>query len=169
MYDDGHFCLGIQVQGVLKEHFKKTLIKKVSDDFLLLLEPRSKEEEVHMDWMEIWKSPLFDPATNTKCDVCLTLNTVFLEKLGNNDGVILFSNNVPDALGFHEFFPKLFEDKRIKKLYYFELPPINIGYKISVEQIRHQKVKLSEFLKLIDDGKFETHILYEISQYYSKN
>ena len=164
MYDEGHFCLGIQVQGVLKEHFKNSLIKKVSDDFLLLLEPRSKEEEIHMGWIEVWKSPLFNPATNTKCNACLTLNKVFLEKLGKNDGVILFSNNVPDTLGFKEFFPKLFNDKRIKKLYYFELPPINIGYEVIVDEITNQKVKLSEFFKIIDNEKFETHKLYEISQ-----
>ncbi len=121
MFDSGHFCLLVFAQGSWKEGYKNRLRKKISTDFLELLEPKSEEEAKQISWNEIDKSPLFDPKLEHECRVCENLYKLFDAKKGANEGLIYFSHNVPDIEGFKTFFTHLFGEETIKKVYYLEL------------------------------------------------
>lgn len=136
-----------------------------------MLEPRSKEEEHRLSWDETAKLPLFDPKelgeSEKECPLCSAIFNIFKEKIGSNDGSILFSHTVPDVTGFKTFTTPLFNDPRIKKLYYFELGPETyvIGNEKYIPQLQERKnLRLSkaDFFELLNKNKFQLNMLYEI-------
>ena len=162
MYDFGHLCLLIIAQGKWKPHFSEQLLDEVNKKFLPLLEPRSKQEEIKIGWNETPKEPLFDPHNYEKCKSCSALQPIFEDKKGVNDGLILFSHSLPDRVGVKSFITNLFEERRIKKVYYLEL---GFGEELKLDEvsdIKQKQLSLSEITELIEQEKFESKILYDI-------
>ena len=171
MYDYGHCCLLIFAQGTWKPQYRKKLIETTQDSFISVLEPRSKEEESRLDFDETEKIPLFDPKelgkSQKECPLCSAIYKILQEKKSDNDGVCLFSHTVPDVPGFKTFTTPLFDDPRIKKLYYFELGPETfvIGNEKYIPQLQKRNdLRLSkvEFFNSLDKNEFQTNMLYEI-------
>ena len=162
MYDFGHFCLLIIAHEKWKPHFSGNLLEKLNKKFLPLLEPRSKQEEIKIGWNETPKEPLFDPQNYEKCQTCIVLKPSFENKKGVNDGLILFSHSLPDRVGVKTFLAQLFEERRIKKVYYLEL---GFGEELKqneVSDIKHEQLSISEITQLIEQNKLVTKILYDI-------
>ena len=60
------------------------------------------------------------------------------------------------------FLSQLFEEWRIKKLYYLEL---GFGEELKpdeVSEIKHEQLSIDEIIQLIDQDKLETKIFYDI-------
>lgn len=156
MYDDGHFCLLIFSNQKWKESFKESLQEKVKSDFLLLLEPKTPEEAHILGWNEVPISPLFNPKTSpaeTKnCIICPLVYEILKEIRGNNEGLILFSHNVPYMDEIKTFFKKLFAEPRIKKLYYLELDSDWTFFKrkIARDKIREKIIKRFNYKEFYD-------------------
>jgi hypothetical protein len=82
--------------------------------------------------------------------------------LGEHDGLILFSHSLPDKTGVKEILENLFNERRIKKLYYLEL---RFGEELQLEDIPnigHKQLSLYELNSLMEQDRFETRALYEI-------
>ncbi len=168
MYDYGHFCLLIFAQGVWKTHYRSNLLKKISTEFLSILEPKSEAEAKQMIWDEIDKSPLFEPKYEEKCKVCSKVSKIFEAKKGSNEGLILFSHNVPEVEGFRTFITLLLSDTNIKKVNYLELEGISEEAIPSSEKIDQVEVDLANLIDQISKKQFKLGTLYEISKYASK-
>ena len=171
MFDTGHFCLLIFAQGPWKPKYREQLIETAQESFISVLVPRSPEEEAHLNFAETPKLPLFDPdelgKSEKDCPLCAAIYKIFLEKKGQNHGVILFSHNVPDVPGFKTFASPLLNDPRVKKLYYFELGPEtdvigNEKYIPQLQEREEQRLTLAEFNDLLKKNVFQTNTLYEI-------
>ena len=171
MYYIGHFCLLIFAQGSWKPQYREKLMETAQDTFISVLEPRSKEEESRLDWDETEKIPLFDPKelgkSQKECPLCSAIYEIFQEKQSINDGLILFSHTVPDVSGFKTFTTPLFDDPRIKKLYYFELGPEtfvigNEKYLPLLEKTEELRLSKVDFFELLRKDKFQVNVLYEI-------
>ncbi len=171
MFDDGHFCLMIFAQGPWKPKYKEKLCQEVQSSFLASLAARSKEEEHVLGFAETARIPLFDPEdlgkSRRECEICSRIHSLFKELLGRNEGLILFSHTVPDVPGFKAFIAPLFEDPRIKKIYYHELGPETVvidqtKYLLLLKDRTDHRLSKAEFFKLLDANKFQLNVLYEI-------
>ncbi len=171
MFDYGHFALLIFAQGTWKPQYRTKLIEQAQTRFLSVLEPRSKQEESRLSWDETAKLPLFDPKelgkSEKECPLCSAIYEIFQGKKGNTDGLILFSHTVPDVPGFITFTQPLFDDPRIKKLYYFELGPEtyvigNEKYLPLLEKREDLRLTKAEFFDLLQKDKFRDNVLYEV-------
>ena len=171
MFDYGHFCLLVFAQGPWKPNFKEQLAKTVQARFLASLEARSPEEEQRLAWNETEKIPLFDPKelgkSHRECGFCSAIYEFLKEKLGQTDGLFLFSHTVTDVTGFKTVITPLLEDPRIKKVYYYELGPETFvvdqtRYLPILKDRRDERISLSQFLQLLDANKFQTNVIYEI-------
>ena len=84
MYDYGHFCLLIFAQGTWKPQYRKKLIETAQDEFISVLEPRSKEEEARLSWTETEKIPLFHPKelgkSQKECPLCSAIYEIFQDR-----------------------------------------------------------------------------------------
>lgn len=166
MYDAGHFCLLIVAQDVWKENYKKELLENVSSNFLLQLKPRSEGEANLISWNEVYEDPLFEPLPhNITCPTCSFLSEVFNEKKKNNDGMILFSHNILDVIGFKAFLTPFIKNDKIKKMLYLELSMFDEDEFLKHKKLTVQQVHSYEIFKLVDNEQFENGTLYEILNY----
>ncbi len=173
MYDYGHFCLLILANGTWKAQYNEKLLKTVQSNFLSALKPISVEEARQMSWDENELSPLFDPRELGKSQrdsqIYLANSTIFKEKRGINEGVILFSHNVPDAESFKTFITPFFKDSRIKKIFYLELEPDSYlnskniaSYLSNLKNLQIDRLKGSEFITLLEKSQLKCNLLYEL-------
>jgi len=166
MYDAGHFCLLIFAQSVWKENYTKILLKNVSSNFLSQLKPRSEAEGAQIAWNEVYEDPLFEPPPlNLNCPICSFLSEIFNNKKGNNNGMILFSHNVLDVIGFKVFFTSLIKNDKIKKLLFLELGMFDEEEFLKHKTLTTQQVDSYEIFDLVDSEQFEKGTLYEILNY----
>ena len=165
MYDQGHFCMLAFAQGTWKPQFKLKLIRKISDNFNFLKAPKTKEEEGIIGWNEVENSPLQNYKNFDKCKVCQKIGPIFKQKLGNNEGIILFSHNIPVIEDFQTFFYNIFRETGIKKVFYLEADIFNEQKLMRQREFAHQQIKSSDFFDLVRNEKFEQVTLYEISKY----
>ncbi|MFX1475457.1 MAG: hypothetical protein ACFFCO_08280 [Promethearchaeota archaeon] len=171
MFDYGHFCLLIFAQGPWKPKYKEKLAREVQARFLRSLVARTPDEERHLSFAETAKMPLFDPEelgqSQPECTFFSKIYEFLKEKLGNNVGLFLFSHSVPDVIGFKTVITPLFEERRIKKVYYYELGPETFvddqtRYLPMLKERRDERLPLSAFLQLLDADKFQCNVVYEI-------
>lgn len=170
MIDYGHFCLLIFAQGTWKENFKKILSKKVKNDFLVRMDLDENDA-----WGEFEVIPLFNPknpSENEKaCKLCHSLYDIFSEKLGQNDGHILFSHNTIALINIKHFANNLLSNEKIKKIYILELgfeSYLTSTWKIApkiIKELKHKCLKRDEFGRNIDNNKFQFGVIYEILKY----
>lgn len=166
MYDAGHFCLLVFAQGTWKEHYKKELHENLSTNFVSQLKPRNEEEARKIAFNEVYEEPFFEPPPQKfKCDICSLINEAFEEKKGTNDGIILFSHNLLDAIGIKAFFVPLLKNNNIKKIFYFELSMFDEKAFLSHETLATKKLRSQEMLQIVYDDQFEKGIIYEILNY----
>lgn len=170
MIEYGHVCLLIFAQGTWKESFKKKLLKDVKNEFLPNMDIDAVDE-----WSEIEQIPLFNPKNPGKndrpCELCNSLNEIYEEKRGNNDGLILFSHNILGWVGMEKFLLFVLSEVKVKKILYLELGAdsylVSTSKKIPeiIKKIKHLKVTRSDFSKLFEDKKIEFSIIYEVGKY----
>lgn len=166
MYDAGHFCLLIFAQSVWKENYAKKLLENVSSNFLSQLKPRSEAEGAQISWNEVYEDPLFEPPPpNDNCPICSFLSEIFNNKKKNNEGMILFSHNVLDVIGFKKFFSQLIKNDKIKKLVFLELSMFDEDEFLKHKTLTTQQVHSYEIFELVDNEQFENGTLYEILNY----
>ncbi len=166
MYDAGHSCLLIFAQGTWKDHSKKELKEILTSSFLSQLEPRSEEEAHKIAWNEVFADPFFEPPPRKyNCDICSFISEAFQEKKGINDGMILFTHNVLDAIGFKAFFAPLMANTKIKKVLYFELSMFDEKAFMSHKKLVTKQVRSHEIFEIVDNNQFENGIIYEILNY----
>ncbi|HUX99834.1 MAG TPA: hypothetical protein VMV49_09790 [Candidatus Deferrimicrobium sp.] len=166
MYDIGHvkgnhFCMLIFAQGKWKKNYGEKLFEKMQADWLKL------ESEA----VTIEKSPLFNPQKLGKklqdCKICSAIYESFMKHMKGSNSLVLFSHYVPDELGFKSILTPLMQDSLIQKVYYLEqnssfyvVPPDQFIAK--VKSNLHKQVSIDEFFRLMDFGRFETGVRYEI-------
>jgi hypothetical protein len=166
VYDAGHFCLLIFAQGTWKSSFINKLNEILSSIFLSQLKPRSDEEAHKIAWNEVYEDPLFEPPPRKyKCGICSFMSEVFQDKKGNNDGIILFSHNVLDVIGFKAFLAPLMKNNKIKKILYFELNFDNEKDFMDHKKLVTKQIRSDEIFEIVDNNQFENGIIYEISNY----
>lgn len=165
MYDAGHFCLLIFAQSVWKENYEIKLLENTSSNFLSQLKPRNEKEGAQIAWNEVYEDPLFEPPPNYNCPICSFLSEIFNKKKGNNNGMILFSHNVLDVIGFKVFFTPLIKNSKIKKLLFLELSIFYEEEFLKQKTLISQKLHSYEIFELVDNDRFEKGTLYEILNY----
>ena len=166
MYDAGHFCVLILAQGMWKDHYKNELNKTLYSNFLLQLKPRSEAEAHKITWDEVYEDPLFEPPPReVECEICSFINEAFLDRKGINDGMILFSHNVLDSIGFKGFFTPLIKNEKIKKILYFELSIYDEKDFMKHKKLVTKQVRSYEIFDNIERNQFENGIIYEIFNY----
>ncbi len=160
MYDIGkvkgiHFCLLVFARGKWKKNYGETLTKKLRSDWFKIV--ASKETE------------LFDPKKLGKklgeCKICAEAYEFFKKEQGKDKGFILFSHFVPEDI--KSLLDPLIEDPQVQKIYYLEqnaayflIPPDQFIAKLQ-SKIKKQ-VSKREFFQIVDQGQFETGVLYKI-------
>jgi hypothetical protein len=166
MYDIGdvkgnHFCLLVFAQGKWKKKYGDKLAEKMQTDWLKLESELGTAE----------KSGLFDPKKLGKkikdCKICEAIYEHFKNQIKGADNLILFSHYVPEEAGLKMLFNALMGDPQVQKVYYLEqnsafymMPPDQFIAKIN-SNIR-KRATIDEFIRLIEYGRFETGVLYEI-------
>jgi len=166
MYDEGHFCLLIFAQGTWKDHYRKELFETISSNFLFQLKPRSEEEVAKIAWNEVYAEPLFEPPPHDyNCSFCSFLSEIFKDKKGNNDGMVIFTHNVLDVIGFKAFFTPLIKNNKIKKLLYFELGMFDEDEFMKHKKFATKQVHSYEIFEIVDNEQFQNGTLYEILNY----
>ncbi len=166
MYDGGHSCLLVFAQGSWKDQYKKKFQENLTSNFLLQLEPRSEEEARKIAWNETIVEPFFEPPPRKyNCEICSFINDAFQEKKGINDGMILFTHVVLDAIGFKAFFAPLMKNTKIKKILYFELSMFDEKDFMSHKKLVTKQARSHEIFEIVDNDQFENGIIYEILNY----
>ena len=170
MIDYGHLCLLVFAQGTWKENYKERLVKQISENFISTMEIDDTDL-----WNEIQKSPLFSPKDSgvhdKSCEVCHALFEIFEITKGNNDGLIFFSHNILGWKAMKRFLLFILGEVNVKKVYYLELDQfsylISASKKIPeiINEIKHLKIKRTEFFKLFENQKIEFSTLYEVGKY----
>ena len=160
MYDIGkvkgiHFCLLVFARGKWKKNYGETLTNKLQSNWLKIV--ASKETE------------LFDPKKLGKklgeCKICAEAFELFKKEKGKDNGFIRFSHFVPEDI--KSLLGPLIEDPQVQKVYYLEqnsayflTPPDQFIAKLK-SKIKKQ-VSIAEFFRMVDQGQFETGVLYKI-------
>ncbi|MCP4764258.1 MAG: hypothetical protein GY870_20965 [archaeon] len=166
MYDLGHSCLLVFAQGSWKDHYKKELKEILTSNFLSQLKPRSEEEAKKIAWNEVNEEPFFEPPPRKyDCDICSFISEAFQEKKGINEGMLLFTHNVLDAIGFKAFFAPLIKNTKIKKILYFELGIFDEKDFLSHKKCVTKQARSHEIFEIVDNNLFENGIIYEILNY----
>lgn len=166
MYDIGqmkgnHFCMLIFAQGKWKRNYGEQLFEKIQANWLNFTASIGSREE----------NSLFDPVKEKKkckdCKICLAIQEVLQKEMKDSNHLLLFSHYVPEAEGLKSLLTSLMENPQVQKIYYLEqnsayylMPPDQFIAK--VKQNLRQRVSLAEFIRVIDFGRFETGVLYEI-------
>jgi len=156
-----HFCILIFAQGKWKKKYGEKLAKKMQVKWLQL--------ETELPTTE--KSPLFEPKKLGKkfedCKICVAIYEHFKKQVKDKINLILFSHYVPEESGLKSLLNMLMEDPQVQKVYYLEqnsafymMPPDQFIAKIK-SNIR-KRASIGEFIRLIEFGRFETGVLYEI-------
>ena len=111
---------------------------------------------------------LFDPENPGEyvqfCEYCEVLLSFMKEQL-TNDGLLLFSHDLLKLDALKQFVEYSLKDKKIKKIFILEQDEIErkkTKPNKLLDKIKHQEIKYSEFIALIDSNKFEYNVLYEI-------
>ena len=166
MYDIGkvkgnHFCILVFPQGKWSKKFGANITKKMEAEWL----------KMESELVTTKKSPLFDPKKQSKnlkeCKICAAIHEAFKEHQKEYAGQVLFSHYVPEENGLKSLLTALMSDTQVQKIYYLEqnsafymMPPDQFIEKVQSD-IR-KRVSIVEFFRLIDYGRFETGVLYEI-------
>ncbi len=170
MIDYGHTCLLIFAQGIWKENYKNRFLKEIKSKFMASM--NINENDL---WGEYEQIPLFDPnspeVNDKPCELCNPLAKVFLKKMGQNRGFILFSHNILGWKGMKDFLLYLLGDFNVKKIHYLELD--QSSYLTStkkripqiINNINEKKLNRTAFFDLFEKEKIEFSILYEIVKY----
>ncbi len=111
---------------------------------------------------------LFDPENPGEyvqfCEYCEVLLPLLKEHL-TGDGFILFSHRLVKLDALKQFIDFTLSNKKIKKVFVIQqYDPNRKPAKATkmLGQIKHQELKQSEFLTLIEAEKFEYNNLYEV-------
>jgi len=165
-----HFCLLIFGQGLWKESFTKKISKETNSNFFHL-SGYSKDSLFCTCPICNALVKLFDPKNSGDyvdvCDLCKALYNKFEKLKGQNEGMILFSHNHIYKLDLlQKLAQNLLSNERIKKIYILEVEFAKISKPIPliIEEIKHKKLKKSEFFELLKEIKFEFRVIYEISK-----
>lgn len=157
---EDHFCLVIYSQGQWKDKFQDEISSKMKGRFW--------ELSGHHDCKTCNSCPIcrsfeeiFDPDEpgeyDVVCSVCSILVGYFKGKLGQADGLILFSHHRPMEKDLIE---KIFEEEKVKKAFVLHLTSSK-AHPFRPEQlstIENKVVGKGEFL----DGDIADNVIYEI-------
>jgi len=126
-------------------------------------------------WNERDKSPLFNPKDpgekNKPCELCKALYSIFEEKKGNKDGLILFSHNILGWEGMEKFLLFILGESNVKKICYLELDQDSYtegsSKKIQeyIKKLEDLKIKRTDFFKRFENKKIQFSTLYEVVKY----
>ena len=169
MLENQHFCILIIAQNQWKEKDFKQFGEGTLSDFLGNLE--HSDCDICMTCpicRSFWE--LFDPENpgeyNLLCEYCEAF-LEFFEKERIGDNVLLFTHTKIKSDALKKFAEYILENNKIKKIYILEHEDWSKRGRLPkpqkvIEQIKHQEVKQSEFISLIDENRYETLVMYEI-------
>lgn len=166
MYDIGdikgnHFCILIFPQGKWPKNYDETIFRKIQAEWFKMEDATGSIE----------KDPIINPKKLGKklkdCKICSAVYEVFKKQQGADKGLILFSHFVPLEADFKSLLNLLMDDPQIQKIYYLEqnsafymVPPDQFIAK--VKSNARERVSIAEFIRMVDFGRFETGVRYEI-------
>ncbi len=160
-----HFCILIYPQGQWSESDRQSVedpIKEVittytPDPYPFFLKLTKRTE---------------DPQS---CDMCTPAYELFSEIKGQSDGVIYLGHHyiIPedDLVDMARFVKMVLDNEKVKKMYILYLDGFREIKRTELaqwdletlkNQIETKTLNMSEFLKQIENGKFENRVLYEI-------
>ena len=175
MTSNGHFCLAFFAKDQLKENFRQQFF----DDFNSTFLDRMKAfYDSHDAWAEVHIHGLFNPENpNDKEKLCFVgeyLLNHFRDKMGNNDGLILFSHTVPKPEPMVQLLGEVIQNDRFKKIYFVVLdedsyvepsPKYKDDFSVRVASMPQVTLHISEFQRRLNEIGYEFETLFEIVKY----
>jgi len=175
-----HFALLVFGQGLWKESFKKKISNETKSSFFHLSGFQGKQEKyktLKTDKSKIVCTcpicnahiKLFDPMNpdeNTNlCNLCIPLYQKLERMKGSNEGMIFFSHSgiiKTDLL--KDLTNNLLSNDKIKKIIILEVEYKEIEKEIPliIEDLKHQRLKKSEFISLLENKFYNYRVIYEI-------
>lgn len=145
-----HYGILVFAQGAWSEKDKESLLAKV------------REEKRQGKLPNLYKVNF-----PTSCDRCTQIHNIFEEIRRQNDAIEYISHDlwleIPEIKKFTEI---MFDDDKLKKLYIVQGGPVKrteVGKKIDLRaRFSPKKNTKTEFLKILNDEKFEEEVLYEV-------
>jgi len=163
-----HFCLLLFGQGLWKDSFTRKISKETKTNFFHL-SGYSKDSLFCTCPICNALVKLFDPLNPGDyvdfCDLCKALYNKFEGIKGQNEGIILFSHQLMNDMNqIQNLTQNLLAIEKIKKIYILEVEWVKISKLVPsiIEDIKHIRLKKSEFFELLKENKFEYRIIYEI-------
>ncbi|MHA2129626.1 MAG: hypothetical protein ACW99L_06605 [Promethearchaeota archaeon] len=163
-----HFGLLIFGQGLWKESFTKKISKDTRVSFFHL-SGYSKDSLFCTCPICNALVKLFNPMDSDEyidiCDFCLPLYRKLDQLKGQNEGLIFLSHNsIKDSELLLNLANGLLSDEKIKKMYVVETQFKKIPKPIPdmVEELGHQRLSKSKFVKLLENNQYEYSNIYEV-------
>ncbi len=143
----------------------------------------SDEEEIKANLVKVdlgvGGPGVFFSSFPTNCDLCNQTREIFEDLQGKNIGFYKIGGHdldifeLPGIQALAGFFEK---ETRIKKMYFFQGGPVEVfgapnqkrktAPVVLRERLSNQRVAIQKFVRLLETGKFQEEVLYEIVRDY---
>ncbi len=163
-----HFALLVFGQGLWKESFAKKISEDTNSNFFHL-SGYTKEGLVCTCPICNAHIELFDPRNPDEyfdlCDLCIPLYQKLEKMKGSSEGMIFLSHNAivePELL--QDLTNSLLSNDKIKKIYLLEVEYKKIEKEVPliIEDLKHQRLPISEFISLLENKLYNYRVIYEI-------
>ena len=119
---------------------------------------------------------LYRSDSPTSCDVCIQIHDIFNEIKGKNDGILYTTHQLFLETKEMILITNLMLDDnndKVKKIYIFQGGPVKRAERLKInlsERLSNKNVTRADFLKILEEGKFEEEVIYEVirKKYYSR-
>lgn len=165
-----HFCILIFAQGKWNNTDREGIINPIRE---------KRKENIHDPYPFFTKLTLRrDPPQFAMCELCERLHDLFKEIKGENDAILYQGHHYliyeDDKEDMKELVDIILSNEKVKKFYliyikgFSELKTTKIR---TIDLIRlkalltSKKVSKTDFVKILDENKFENRIVYEVSKY----
>ena len=163
-----HFALLIFGQGLWKESFTKKISKDTKSSFFHL---SGYTKDSLFCTCPICNAlvKLFDPRSPHEyvdlCELCIPLYQKLERMKGSNEGMVFLSHNtIVKAELLKDLTTNLLSNEKIKKIFILEVEYKKIEKEVPliIEDLKHQRLPITEFLSLLENKLYNYRVIYEI-------
>lgn len=175
MTSNGHLCLAFFAKDSWKDNFRERFYTETNSKFISVLKATY---DTHDAWAEVHVQNLFNPESpEGKEKICFVgeyLLSLFREKMGGNNGLILFSHTVPKHKSIASLLGKFIQDDRVKKIFFTVLDEDSYveptksrrdEYSERINDMYQTTLHISEFQQRIMENGYEYDSLFEIVKF----
>ena len=165
-----HFCILIFAQGVWNDKDRESILKPLQEKHN---EQRDNPYHLYLKLTRRDRMPQY-----SDCQLCGAIYDMFEEIKGKNDAILYQGHHYliieDDEEDLRDLAKTLLSKDKVKKLYVLYLDSFNeikttVINMMSLQGLKgkltQKRVSIDEFIKILNESRFSSRIIYEISKY----